>query len=153
MNVELIYDADCPNVASARSVLIKAFSRTGVSARWREWERGAPEAPSYAYAFGSPTILVDGTDVAGAVPSSGAASCRVYRSDDGSPSRTPSLDALCAALLAGAKPGANPGGFRAVVASLPAIGGALLPKLTCPLCWPAYAALLGALGLEFVEPA
>jgi hypothetical protein len=32
MNMELIYDTDCPNVAQTRSVLIKAFARTGVSA-------------------------------------------------------------------------------------------------------------------------
>src|SRR5919198_5212384 len=27
----------------------------------------------------------------------------------------------------------------------------LLPKLTCPLCWPAYSAALGALGLGFAD--
>jgi len=27
----------------------------------------------------------------------------------------------------------------------------LLPKLTCPLCFPAYTALLGVLGIEFVD--
>ncbi|MGH8727943.1 MAG: MerC family mercury resistance protein, partial [Burkholderiales bacterium] len=36
-------------------------------------------------------------------------------------------------------------------AALPAVGFALLPKLTCPACWPAYAALLSALGLGFVD--
>jgi hypothetical protein len=40
---------------------------------------------------------------------------------------------------------------RSTVASLPAIGAALLPKLTCPLCWPAYTAALGALSLGFVD--
>jgi len=35
------------------------------------------------------------------------------------------------------------------VTSTAAIG--LLPKLTCPLCWPAYSAALGALGLGFVD--
>ena len=39
MRVELIYDADCPNVPATRSLLIQAFTKTGVSARWREWER------------------------------------------------------------------------------------------------------------------
>jgi len=38
-----------------------------------------------------------------------------------------------------------------VTASLPAVGTALLPKLTCPLCWPAYTTVLSALGLEFVD--
>lgn len=27
----------------------------------------------------------------------------------------------------------------------------LLPKLTCPVCWPAYSAALGALGIGFVD--
>jgi len=66
--VELIYDADCPNVAAARSVLIKAFTKTGVSACWREWERSASDAPQYAKDYASPTILIDGRDVGGADP-------------------------------------------------------------------------------------
>ena len=32
---------------------------------------------------------------------------------------------------------------------LPAIGLALLPKLTCPVCWPAYAGLLSSFGIGF----
>lgn len=35
-------------------------------------------------------------------------------------------------------------------ASIPGIGVALLPKLTCPLCWPAYAAIASSLGLGFL---
>ncbi len=34
---------------------------------------------------------------------------------------------------------------------LPAVGAALLPKLTCPACWPAYAALLSTLGVGFID--
>jgi hypothetical protein len=33
----------------------------------------------------------------------------------------------------------------------PSVLLALLPKLTCPLCWPAYGAALSALGLGFVD--
>lgn len=33
---------------------------------------------------------------------------------------------------------------------LPGVGVALLPKLTCPLCWPAYAGLLTTFGLGFL---
>jgi mercuric ion transport protein len=149
--VELIYDADCPNVAAARSLLIQAFTRTGVSARWREWERGAPDSPDHASRYGSPTILVDGKDVAGAPPVAGAGACRVYADGEGKLSRTPPLDAVCFALLK-ASPG-KPARTRwqAIAASSPAVGVALMPKLTCPLCFPAYAAVLGALGLEFVD--
>ena len=34
--------------------------------------------------------------------------------------------------------------------ALPGIGISLLPKLACPLCWPAYAGLLGSVGLGFL---
>jgi mercuric ion transport protein len=36
-------------------------------------------------------------------------------------------------------------------AMLPTVGVALLPKLTCPACWPAYAGLLSSLGISFVD--
>ena len=149
--VELIYDADCPNVAAARSLLIKAFTQTGVSARWREWERGAPDSPEYARRYGSPTILVNERDVGGDAPGTGNAACRIYSNGDGTLSRTPPLEAICAALMSASpgKPTRTP--WQAVIASLPAIGAAALPKLTCPLCFPAYAAVLSALGLEFVD--
>ena len=41
-------------------------------------------------------------------------------------------------------------GWRGSLALLPAIGIALLPNLTCPACWPAYAALLSSLGIGFL---
>lgn len=34
--------------------------------------------------------------------------------------------------------------------ALPGIVVSLLPSLACPLCWPAYAALLSSLGLGFL---
>lgn len=40
--------------------------------------------------------------------------------------------------------------WKRVAAVFPAIGAALAPKLTCPMCWPAYSAVLGALGLGFL---
>lgn len=49
---------------------------------------------------------------------------------------------------------ANPRSSRGVLGSLavlPGIGAALLPALGCPACWPAYAGLLGSLGLGFVN--
>jgi hypothetical protein len=32
----------------------------------------------------------------------------------------------------------------------PGLGAALLPKITCPLCWPAYVGLLTSFGLGFL---
>ncbi|MBC8338205.1 MAG: MerC domain-containing protein [Alphaproteobacteria bacterium] len=40
---------------------------------------------------------------------------------------------------------------RLNAALLPSVGAALLPKLTCPACWPAYAGLLSSLGVSFVD--
>src|SRR6266852_2234551 len=34
--------------------------------------------------------------------------------------------------------------------TLPGVGAAILPKLACPACWPAYAALLSSVGLGFL---
>ena len=98
MMVELIYDADCPNVADARSQLIKAFGQMGIAARWREWERAALDTPDYARAFGSPTILVDGKDIAGVVPDADTRACRVYGDEHGKLGGTPSVATICAAL-------------------------------------------------------
>ena len=148
-HVELIYDADCPNVVAARSLLIKAFTSTGVSARWREWERGSPDCPEYARRYGSPTVLVNGRDVAVSMPVAGSAACRVYVDGHGALSRTPPLDALCSALLNAMPERQAPRRWQTIATSFPAVGVALLPKLTCPLCFPAYAAILGAIGVDF----
>ena len=149
MKVELIYDADCPNLVAARQALFGAFAKARMAAHWEEWERSAASSPSYAKRFGSPTILIDDRDAAGADPDAGEPSCRLYRADDGRLTRAPSVDQLCSALLAAGLPKRR--GMRSFAASVPAIGAALLPKLTCPLCWPAYTAALGALGLGFVD--
>lgn len=42
-------------------------------------------------------------------------------------------------------------GWRDMAATLPAIGVALLPKLACPACWPAYAGVLSAMGIGFAN--
>jgi len=40
--------------------------------------------------------------------------------------------------------------WKRAVMALPAVGVSLLPKLACPICWPAYAGVLTALGLGFL---
>ncbi len=44
----------------------------------------------------------------------------------------------------------TPSGRRGAWAALPAVAVALLPNLTCPACWPAYAGLLSALGVPML---
>jgi hypothetical protein len=151
MKVELIYDKDCPNVGKARAELMRAFSQAGVPAKWVEWDRGDPSSPPYVRAYGSPTVLVDGKDVAGAPPAGGAC-CRLYGDSKGGLGGAPPAELIAAALRVSAGTASSKGartssGWRASLAALPGIGASLLPVGICPACWPAYAGLLGSLGL------
>ena len=40
--------------------------------------------------------------------------------------------------------------WKRTLTVLPGVGVSLLPKLACPMCWPAYAGLLSSLGLGFL---
>ncbi len=40
--------------------------------------------------------------------------------------------------------------WRRTLITLPGVGVSLLPKLACPMCWPAYAGLLSSFGLGFL---
>lgn len=151
-HVELIYDADCPNVAAARAQLLRAFAQAQLTPQWREWERHAPDSPAYARNLGSPTLLINGRDIAESSPP-GADSCRLYVDADGRLSCVPTLAAITAALSQVDSPSetAKTPAWRTAWLALPAVGLALLPKLTCAACWPAYAGLLSALGLGFIN--
>ena len=153
MNVELVYEKTCPNIAAAREQLLRAFGETGLTPRWREWEISDPAAPAHVHGYGSPTILVDGKDVSGADVSGDDLCCRLYaHGETGRQQGVPAQADIGIALRKRASTSSSPGGGMKLNSSLlPTIGVALLPKLTCPACWPAYAGLLGALGLGFVD--
>jgi hypothetical protein len=150
VTVELVYDKDCPNAEEARSNLRRALTESGLVARWREWEASSDATPVHLRRYGSPTVLVNGREVTGAEPSDGA-SCRVYEVA-GMRSGVPPAEVIVRALVA-AEERKRPAGWRRGLLVLPAIGAALVPGLTCPACWPGYAALLSALGLGFVPTA
>src|SRR6266545_139943 len=82
MRVELIYDAECPNVSATRENLSRAFESANLPAKWTEWEQGQPDVPPYASGFGSPTILVDHCDIAGVEPGTESSCCRLYESGE-----------------------------------------------------------------------
>jgi len=90
--VDLVYDPECPNVAAARANLTRAFHRAGLTPSWTEHQIGSPDVPDRVRGFGSPTILVDGVDVAGLRPGSEHC-CRVYESR-----RAPDEDMIARAL-------------------------------------------------------
>jgi len=150
--IEFIYEQSCPNVADARAQLRLALEQTGLPAHWQEWEHNDPHSPDYARRYGSPSILVDGEDVAGE-PASDAPSCRIYTNSQGRNRGVPDANLIRTALekrMQNLEP-SLPAERIQLASLLPAVGAALLPKLTCPACWPAYAALLSALGVGFFD--
>ncbi|MBC8243265.1 MAG: MerC family mercury resistance protein [Verrucomicrobia bacterium] len=86
---------------------------------------------------------MNGCDVDGSEGPGEADCCRLYA--DGAPSREQISHALKAAHSNG-----NSGDWRQLLPALPGIGIAFMPKLACPLCWPAYAGILSSLGLGFL---
>jgi len=147
-HIELIFDADCPNSDAARTVLRQACEQAGIEPQWQEWDRAHADSPPHTANYGSPTILVDGVDVAGADTASDAKACRIYHTAAGGLAGVPEA-ADIARLLRCPSPG--PSTQLGAVAAVFAAGGTFLPVLTCPLCWPAYAGLLSALGLGFFD--
>ncbi|MCR9145558.1 MAG: MerC domain-containing protein [bacterium] len=125
-----------------------AMTSLGLSPDWREHCRQDENAPPYAQKFGSPTILVDGEDVAPAAGAGGNA-CRIYRDADGRMSGLPPREDLVRALKGGS--GNRAIGGLSIFASLLAGIAGLLPAITCPACWPAYGAILAAMGFNFVD--
>ena len=156
INVELIYDADCPNIQLSRQQLLNAFAKVGVPAQWTEWERADPDAPAYTQNVGSPTILVNGQDVAGDIDTANPNCCRLYQ-ENGRYQGVPPLSSIINMLMnaqceaaVDLKPRTQ-ARLAGLIAVLPNIAMAALPKVFCPACWPAYSALLGAMGLNFIN--
>lgn len=144
MKVELVYERGCPNIQQTRENLLRAISQAQLPARWTEWDTESQDCPDHLRGFGSPTVLVNGNDTLGQASGAGSC-CRLYQTSDGHQTGSPPVDAIRLALLgSGRTPRAS---LRSNLAILPGVGVALLPKLTCPMCWPAYAGILSTLGL------
>ncbi len=143
--VELLHFPDCPNVPAARAQLRRAFAAVGAPAEWTEIDVTLESVPAHARGYGSPTVLVDGKDVTGASPGDGS-SCRIYVGDD--VRGAPPLDAIVAALRATSPPPSS--GNAATFAVVPGALLSLLPVVSCPSCWPAYAGVLSSLGAPFI---
>lgn len=76
MLVQLLYFPGCPNVDAARRTLAQALSQLEDAPLVAEIDVTDPSAPPHLREWGSPTILVDGADVAGGHPTE--ACCRLY---------------------------------------------------------------------------
>lgn len=143
--VELIYDTDCPNVEQARELLLRAFSEVNLRPVWREFSRKSPDSPPYANKYGSPTILIEGKDVAVTNAISDADCCRLYVHEQGYRG-VPELSQVVQSLKHSQSQRFS---WPRLAASLPTLV-AVLPILHCPACWPAYAGVLSALGLGVI---
>jgi hypothetical protein len=95
-DVQLLWWEGCPSTERALAELREALADVGLpEAHVRMHEIKTDAEAGEAGFLGSPTILIDGTDVAG--PGNGdvvGLSCRVYRRRDGTISPTPDPDDL-----------------------------------------------------------
>lgn len=101
--VELVFDSTCPNVDTARGAIRAALLAVGAPVEWKEWERGVESTPPALRAFGSPTVLVNGTDVSGGgdeAAKADANSCRVYMDECGCMCGAPSAQQIVNAISA-----------------------------------------------------
>lgn len=95
--IELVWDSECPYVDAAREVLRNVLGDAERPRRWGEWNVADDLTPGDRRGYGSPTILVDGRDIADAAPA-GASSCRIYRHADGEMRGGPPAELLARAL-------------------------------------------------------
>jgi mercuric ion transport protein len=96
--IEFLYFTGCPNVPVARQRLALALSLAKLPEEWVEWNLHDPDSPKRVRQFGSPTILVDGRDIALAQGGTTPDTCRVYRHPDGTLEGAPALRDILAAL-------------------------------------------------------
>lgn len=105
MNVELLWWEGCPSTERALAAVREALTDLGldgIEVRMREVKDDGDAAETGF--VGSPTILIDGTDlVPAAADEQIGLSCRVYRRRDGRVSPTPDPDDLREALARAAE--------------------------------------------------
>jgi hypothetical protein len=98
-DMELLWWVGCPSTERALSDLRAALEAAGISGADIRMTEIATEEEARARAFvGSPTILVDGEDVAPPGEEPIGLNCRVYRRRDGAVSPTPDPEDLREAL-------------------------------------------------------
>lgn len=69
VHIELVYEPGCPHVREVRTVLATACRSLGIPAVWSEWTTEDRGCPGHLKALGSPSVVVNGRDVAPGAPS------------------------------------------------------------------------------------
>ena len=81
MKIQLLWFPGCPHADIARQKLREALDGCGLPVAFEDIDVTSEGAPEALRGWGSPTILVEGRDVAGA-PRPAGASCRLYQHPD-----------------------------------------------------------------------
>ena len=138
MKIQFLHFEGCPNAGQARSALREALAAEKLDVQVEEIDVQRPDAPEWARGWGSPTILIDGVDVAGQERSN-ASSCRLYAGG------APSIDVIRAKLTAAREAPRNTG--RVALPMVGAVTAAIAASACCLI--PAALALLGISGAGF----
>jgi len=94
MKVELIFDPRCPNVNDTRRNLTLAFQKLELKPEWKEWNQQDAGAPDYVHKFGSPTVLINGNDLASKGCETNPNFCRLYENNLGNIQRFPTVEII-----------------------------------------------------------
>lgn len=98
-DIELLWWAGCPSTERALAELRAALQETGLAgAEIRMTEIGDERQARERRFVGSPTVLIDGEDVAAAGEAEVGLNCRIYRRGEGRISPTPDPEDLREAL-------------------------------------------------------
>jgi len=97
VEIEILYVADCPNMAVARRHVDAALVSAGVDAMVSETEVGDAATAARVGMRGSPTVVIDGRDAVASDAATGSLSCRLYAAD-GVLQGAPTIDQLVEAL-------------------------------------------------------
>jgi hypothetical protein len=142
LEITLVYDADCPNADAARAALGQVLVRSRLKPEWIEVDRAAPGVAKQLLRFGSPTILVDGEDVAGESDAAAAACCRIYQTDRGLRG-IPPIEAIVTAIDRAAAAKNVGGGLISKATASGALGLAFASSLSFLCCLPIFSGAVG----------
>jgi mercuric ion transport protein len=144
VKIQLLRFQGCPNVDAARAALREALVAEKLETTIEEIDVESPAAPAWALGWGSPTILIDGQDVAGqkASASSTSSACRLYAGG------APSVDSIRSRIAAARSiPPLKP--RRVALPMIGAVTTAIAASACCLV--PAALAAIGVSGVGFAS--